>query len=389
MFATRSPRRPNPIGLTVVELLRREGVELHVRGVDMLDGTPILDIKPKANIYFTHIARCCILAIAVTGLWFWKAGDRNFQFFPVDFARRQILVVRNSVGALHFVGLTFALLQQEEPIQRSSKILEMEPFADSLTKPIAVFKFPRRQEHSVQIDELMQSLRRNLPKQTLIRRASGYINSAERLDVWAFSVLGSIHGLEQMICREFSKRRIPLSLSGCLKIGRNRINKGGIRAPVEFGRDAPVILKINDDRSVTSSVFGPDNIGHSTIWPTYGHIRAFAYCQRILGAFIPRFSEEQKENVYQEQSSGTYADSDFDSFFPSWGIILAPTGIIALYWGWWPFGRTAEFTCLPGLAGVSCGCTGSAAFLPDWVSGFRNDNKATAVPRRARGHQEV
>jgi tRNA (adenine37-N6)-methyltransferase len=46
VFATRSPRRPNPIGLTIVELLRREGSELHVRGVDMLDGTPILDIKP-------------------------------------------------------------------------------------------------------------------------------------------------------------------------------------------------------------------------------------------------------------------------------------------------------------------------------------------------------
>src|SRR5713226_7492774 len=46
VFATRSPRRPNPIGLTAVELLRREGIELHVRGVDMLDGTPILDIKP-------------------------------------------------------------------------------------------------------------------------------------------------------------------------------------------------------------------------------------------------------------------------------------------------------------------------------------------------------
>jgi len=46
VFATRSPRRPNPIGLTVVELLRRDGNQLHVRGVDMLDGTPILDIKP-------------------------------------------------------------------------------------------------------------------------------------------------------------------------------------------------------------------------------------------------------------------------------------------------------------------------------------------------------
>ena len=46
VFATRSPRRPNPIGLTVVKLLRREGSSLYVCGMDMLDGTPILDIKP-------------------------------------------------------------------------------------------------------------------------------------------------------------------------------------------------------------------------------------------------------------------------------------------------------------------------------------------------------
>jgi tRNA-Thr(GGU) m(6)t(6)A37 methyltransferase TsaA len=46
VFATRSPRRPNPIALTVVELLGRDGTQLRVRGVDMLDRTPILDIKP-------------------------------------------------------------------------------------------------------------------------------------------------------------------------------------------------------------------------------------------------------------------------------------------------------------------------------------------------------
>lgn len=46
VFATRAPVRPVPIGLTVVSLLRREGCRLHVRGVDMLDGTPVLDIKP-------------------------------------------------------------------------------------------------------------------------------------------------------------------------------------------------------------------------------------------------------------------------------------------------------------------------------------------------------
>ena len=46
VFATRSPRRPNPIALTTVQLLGRKGADLQVRGVDMLDGTPILDIKP-------------------------------------------------------------------------------------------------------------------------------------------------------------------------------------------------------------------------------------------------------------------------------------------------------------------------------------------------------
>ncbi len=49
VFATRSPRRPNPIGLSAVELVRREGESLHLRGVDMLDGTPVLDIKPYTS----------------------------------------------------------------------------------------------------------------------------------------------------------------------------------------------------------------------------------------------------------------------------------------------------------------------------------------------------
>ncbi len=46
VFSTRAPRRPNPIGLTVVELLGRDGPTLHVHGLDMLDGTPVLDLKP-------------------------------------------------------------------------------------------------------------------------------------------------------------------------------------------------------------------------------------------------------------------------------------------------------------------------------------------------------
>ena len=46
VFATRAPKRPNPIGLSVVRLERIEGRVLHVEGVDVLDGTPLLDIKP-------------------------------------------------------------------------------------------------------------------------------------------------------------------------------------------------------------------------------------------------------------------------------------------------------------------------------------------------------
>lgn len=46
VFASDSPARPNPIGLTIVELLAREGRLLTVRGLDAFDGTPVLDIKP-------------------------------------------------------------------------------------------------------------------------------------------------------------------------------------------------------------------------------------------------------------------------------------------------------------------------------------------------------
>ena len=46
IFASRSPVRPNPIGMTVVRLVKREGNTLTVEGLDAIDGTPVLDIKP-------------------------------------------------------------------------------------------------------------------------------------------------------------------------------------------------------------------------------------------------------------------------------------------------------------------------------------------------------
>jgi tRNA-Thr(GGU) m(6)t(6)A37 methyltransferase TsaA len=54
LFATRSPCRPNPIGLSVVDLVAREGNILRIKGIDVLDGTPLLDIKPYVPEFDAH-----------------------------------------------------------------------------------------------------------------------------------------------------------------------------------------------------------------------------------------------------------------------------------------------------------------------------------------------
>jgi len=57
VFATRSPHRPNPLALSVVQLVCRDGPRLHVRGVDMLDGSPVVDIKPYLSSVPPHELR--------------------------------------------------------------------------------------------------------------------------------------------------------------------------------------------------------------------------------------------------------------------------------------------------------------------------------------------
>ena len=54
VFATRAPSRPNPIGLSVVRLLSIEGNVLHIENVDIVDGTPLLDIKPYVPEFDHH-----------------------------------------------------------------------------------------------------------------------------------------------------------------------------------------------------------------------------------------------------------------------------------------------------------------------------------------------
>lgn len=46
LFSTRAPRRPNPVGLSIVELIKREANRLTIKGIDVMNGTPLIDIKP-------------------------------------------------------------------------------------------------------------------------------------------------------------------------------------------------------------------------------------------------------------------------------------------------------------------------------------------------------
>lgn len=54
LFATRAPRRPNPIGLSVVQLLKIDNNILHIQRIDVVDGTPLLDIKPYVPDFDAH-----------------------------------------------------------------------------------------------------------------------------------------------------------------------------------------------------------------------------------------------------------------------------------------------------------------------------------------------
>jgi tRNA-Thr(GGU) m(6)t(6)A37 methyltransferase TsaA len=68
IFATRSPRHPNPIGISVVRLLTITGATLEVTGLDLLDGTPVLDVKP-------YVPKFDAVAAERTG-WLAEAADR-------------------------------------------------------------------------------------------------------------------------------------------------------------------------------------------------------------------------------------------------------------------------------------------------------------------------
>ena len=84
VFSTRSPHRPNPIGMSVVRLERVEGLNLYIRDTDMLDGTPVLDIKPYVAYTDAHPE-------AGTG-WLQTAGEPGTaQMQPADPVRAHLV----------------------------------------------------------------------------------------------------------------------------------------------------------------------------------------------------------------------------------------------------------------------------------------------------------
>jgi tRNA-Thr(GGU) m(6)t(6)A37 methyltransferase TsaA len=77
IFATRAPRRPNPIGLSIVRLVKVEGTTLYIKNVDIIDGTPLIDIKPYVP-DFDHwdVEKTGWLSSRAGGVCEQKADDR-------------------------------------------------------------------------------------------------------------------------------------------------------------------------------------------------------------------------------------------------------------------------------------------------------------------------
>jgi tRNA (adenine37-N6)-methyltransferase len=112
VFATRSPHRPNPLGLSAVRLERIDGLTLHIRDVDMLDGTPVFDIKP-------YVAYTDAIAAAKSG---WLADDAAprdpIAAFAVEWDERaaaQAAWVEERTGLALYQRVSAALALGPEP----------------------------------------------------------------------------------------------------------------------------------------------------------------------------------------------------------------------------------------------------------------------------------
>jgi len=96
VFATRSPHRPNPIGLSLVEIVKVEGPAIYIRGHDLVDGTPVLDIKPYIKEIESQPAATSgwvekVSSLDVRVSWAQKAETQLFEFMRGQNDLRQLI----------------------------------------------------------------------------------------------------------------------------------------------------------------------------------------------------------------------------------------------------------------------------------------------------------
>lgn len=121
VFATRSPHRPNPIGLTCVSLLKIEGRILEVGPLDLVDGTPVLDIKPYLRTVdcFPDSSLGWVGAIEAT-----EAADLPYTVEKSREAENQLAWLRETWG-IDFSARAFAILRRDPTPHRTRRIVKM------------------------------------------------------------------------------------------------------------------------------------------------------------------------------------------------------------------------------------------------------------------------
>jgi tRNA-Thr(GGU) m(6)t(6)A37 methyltransferase TsaA len=122
VFATRSPHRPNPLGLTNVQLLKVEGLTLTVGPLDLVDGTPIFDIKP----YITRIDAHPEASLGWIGeIEAEMAQQERFEIELSDLARRQLTYLRE-IWNIDFTDRAYDLLSLDPTPHRTRRILRID-----------------------------------------------------------------------------------------------------------------------------------------------------------------------------------------------------------------------------------------------------------------------
>jgi tRNA (adenine37-N6)-methyltransferase len=123
VFSTRSPHRPNPIGLTSVELLRIEGLNLIVGPLDLIDGTPILDIKPYLRTVDSHPESSLGWIESI------EAEEREAPSYSVIVSKKAELELNwlKVNWGIDFTERAFRILSRDPRPHRTRRILQIEP----------------------------------------------------------------------------------------------------------------------------------------------------------------------------------------------------------------------------------------------------------------------